>query len=382
MNNQNNIRILLKNSLLIGRPYFLTAMIKFPRVFSKNGILNSFLCILVVGGICSSFSNLILSKVSTKINQKTYSDISQQVFGKYHSIILIILFLQKSFGIFYCVDLSYKLLHSIELLKFKVEIEFLIFLFILNLFSALIFNKSEKLNFARSRNILSLIVLLVVTAYGSVLKFSENLPEINFYNKSESFFENFGLLTICFAQQILTTPLVCGEMQNKKTTIILSGFITSFSYIGIGIAGYIYCLEPEINWFINFKNIFLKNLGSIILLLVNLLAFPLLIQSVTEDLNRIMPETIMKNLSFFSKYLAIIFYSLTSVFFVSTKSLIIYTLIISSTVTMLIPSIIYNKIFSFKKLKWRLISGFNILVGILLIGKALGDIFNLYFVNK
>lgn len=56
----------LKDTIQISRPYFLTAMIKIPSVFAKNGINRSIMVILVLGGLCSTLSNMIVAKLCQK----------------------------------------------------------------------------------------------------------------------------------------------------------------------------------------------------------------------------------------------------------------------------------------------------------------------------
>lgn len=369
---------MLNDSLILSRPYFLTAMVKFPKVFSKNGVINTILSIFVVGGLCSTLSNLTIAKVSEKTNQKSYSGISQCLFGKSHSLVMIVLYIQKSIGIFYLVDLSFKLLHSISFLNISNDLEFLGFLVILNSLSFIIFNKPENLNFARARNILTLITLLILTSYYAISKYELNIGKIHFTNPSESFFDSFGLLSICFAQQISTTPLVSDYAEKSKLPIFLAGLISSSAYISIGVAGYIFCQEPEINWIMNLENKYIKSIVSLILLGVNTLAFPLLINSVVDDINRVVPEAILKNISVLPKILAAIFYSTASIYFVSTKSLIMITLLSSSIVSMILPSIFYNQVFAYKPLRWKLITTFNILIGLILIFKAVKDIVLLF----
>lgn len=363
---QTKPREILKHGLLISRTYLLTTMVKYPSLFATNGIVYGILSILVIGGICSTLSNLILLEVTANRSVNTYSALVKSTMGRLRPLGFLLIFIQRSLFILYATDLNFKLLQSIEFVKFSSENQRLLFLLVLNLLFIFIFYKPEYLNFASSRNLLTWMVLSAATVILAFQKLTSSSPIVHVELHAKGAFKGFGLICICFAQQITTTPICAVNFPRKKTSICVSGMISVFAYMSIGICGYLYKDNPDTNWLLHIKNKVVKGICSSLLVLVNLLSFPLAMEPIKQNLSAIKSHFPFNTFIIFSNIFLTIIYTYCSVYLIKTKHMIYFTQVISTLIMIVLPSFFYFRQGK-KETVWKVACGLNLLVGSFLI---------------
>lgn len=363
----------LRSAIEISKPYFLTAMIKFPSVFNKNAILNSIIGILLLGGICSTFSNLILAKLSDKTSNQTFEEISKKCSGSMYKSVLFLTYLHRSLGILYLIDLSFKLVLSNSAFNFKNNLQILCFLF--SIHAILLFLLTlDKLQFAKSRNIWTLVVLSFFTTLISGINYQKSSLKLNFFRNTNGYFESYGLVSICFSQQLATTPIIFSvPRQNKIEAIWLSGLLASLAYIGIGLGGYIAYPSSEVNWSASITNSLIRSILSTIILMINLMSLPFSIEPIKNGIDQIISIEGLNKKSVFSKLLLAFFYTFASIYFVKSPYGVIFLMISSSIITMILPCLYFSINFK-SNVKYRLMLAFNFIVGTFLIIKSVKDI--------
>lgn len=335
----------------LSKAYLIPAMVKFPLVISKNGVLNGFVAIFIIGGVLSSISNFLLAKISQKTNIKSYSNISKKLLGnKTNSSIQFISFLFRCVVSCYSVDLNFKFLKSAIMLNLP-DFELSMILGTLLLLSTFLFSNPNSFWLGRHRNFFNFILLGSVTSFFLMKNFNININKIDFENKSENPFDSLGLTLLCFSQQLGLVELLSNEKLQGELQLILGGSIASLSYIAIGIAGYISITDPNVNYLSDIDINSIKSISSIILLLSNILNFPVLIGPIKNDiqnLNIIQKESILN-------ILLTTFFVLTSVKFVASTYAIKICVVLSSFIMMIFPSIFYMKIFERNVIQARLL---------------------------
>lgn len=304
---------------------------------------------------------------------KTYDEIFKKNSGKMYKVILFLIFIQRSLGILYVIDLSFKLIKTIHLFSFGSDFQIILFLFFLHTFCTFVYPSPESLNFARSRNIITLLAIFLVTASAAFINFGKNQDLINFDSSADQFFDSWGLIAICFSQQILTTPILSTRMANKTASTIISGIISSFSYISIGLLGYIAYASPEINWCTNISDPIVKSLLSSVLLVINLLTYPIITEPIKQIFDHSIPQRGLNKNSGISKLLVAIIYTFMSIHFVKSSYGPISLMFFSSFIMMIVPCLFFSKIFK-NEYKWKLPLLFNFSVALFLVFKALSDL--------
>lgn len=335
-------RIEIYKGINMAKIYLIVSIVKFPHVISKNGILNGTLAILLVGGICSTIANFLLSKMAFKFNQKSYEGISEHLMSNLNSKIRLSIFAFRSIVLFYMIDLSNRFLQTsgIEvLMDIKYTPYLLSFLILLTVF--LIPNPNALIS-GLTRNTISFAIMGLVTSAIALANYNSNINKINFSNPSDKAFESFPLTFICFTQQLGTTPLLSTE-SNSKTKIISCGLFSSLSYILIGIIGYLGSPKNDLNWFSSLKNQHLKIILSLIFLIFNLLPIPLVFGPVKDELFHFLRVESNSNLESIGTAVLLVLFVFSSLKFVPTKLLGVFCLTFSAIVMIILPSLFYFK---------------------------------------
>ncbi|ELA41031.1 uncharacterized protein VICG_01913 [Vittaforma corneae ATCC 50505] len=339
----------LNGILQASKIYLITAMVKFPLVISKNGILNGVMSIFLIGGIISSCSNLLLSRISQKTNNTSYMAISENTMGKKtHMYVRTISFLFRCMIVCYSVDLSFRFLSSSSLISSTMQTSRLLPLSILGIvlfLSTLILSNPNSYSFGRSRNTINFLVLCVLTYAFSIKNYKSNIQDVRIENHSKKCFDSLGLTCACFAQQLGLVEILSSETFQSKTSIFCSGILASLGYIIVGVSGYIGMPSPDVNWLSNVENSLIRTPSSLILLLSNIFTFPLQLDPIRREIQSTLFVTSSKSKDIMTNLLLTLAFILTSIEFVASKYGIICCVILSSFITMIFPSVFYLKTF-------------------------------------
>lgn len=372
--NEQGTRNMFLNSASIlqaSRVYLVTAMAKFPLVISKNGILSGVVAIFLIGGIISSLSNLLLARISQKTGNTSYMTISENTMGKKtHMYVRMISFLFRCMIVCYTIDLSYRFLVSSSLMSPELQMNDPRALSILGaalFLSTVILANPNSYFLGRSRNVVNLLTLGILTYAFSIKSYKANINDIHFENHSEKCFDSLGLTCACFAQQLGLVEILSSESFQSKTSIFCSGILASVCYIAIGVSGYISTPNPDVNWLSNVENDAIRIPSSLALLLSNIAAFPLQMDPIRKEVQNMVFVSTSKSKDVGTNLLLTLFFMLTSIRFVASKYGVISCVILSSFITMIFPSVFYLKTFERNTLKARCL----LAVGILVLGVGL-----------
>lgn len=329
------------SSLNLAKIYYIVAIVKFPLVISKNGILNGALSIFLIGGICSTISNLLLAKVTRQHNEKTYLGVSKTFMGRFHALVKLVTFIFRCIVAFYMLDLSHKLFRSlgIELLISPESVVFAL-AFILTIDTFLLPDPNVLISGA-SRNTVTIVILGITTSILALLKYESNIEKIQIFNSSDKFFDSFPLTFICFAQQIGTTSILKSDNGLYTPQILLGGALSALGYILVGITGYLSYPNPELNWCFNIEDTNLRAFNSLILLSMNILQYPVIFNPIRDDVQHFMNldrSPTAKSICNMTITFFLTFYSLKAV---ATKVLPLACLIFSAIIMIIFPSLFF-----------------------------------------
>lgn len=338
-----------KDILQLSKIYLGTAMAKFPLVISKNGILTSAVAIILLGGVLSGMSNMILTILSQKTNERSYLAISKKTVGKkIHSYVKLTAFLLRCLGICYSVDLSFRFLQNL-IIPFMDHSQILFLLGVCFFCSVALLPESENFALGRSRNFVNFLVLGLLTAIFSLKKFRSTINQICIKNPSKNHFDSLGLTCICFAQQLGVMETFSSVHFQRKARPFYASVLASLFYVSIGISGYISAPKPAVNWLSNIQNWPIRFLSSLILLLSNIASFPIQLKPIRKELEKLFFSGESGPKEFFLNFLLTVLFMLLSLSFVATPYAAVCCVILSSLITMIFPSIFYLKIFKRNK---------------------------------
>ena len=349
------------DTLSLSKFYFIVAMLKFPVVISRNGILNGIISILFLG-LLSSISNLLIAKILNKSDTKSFLDISKKLLGTSHDLVVFIVFVFRCISLFYLIDLSHRLLLSFssDFIKDfqKILPDFLskytpfltttpFFLSLLFLFSYILI-PNPNLYFTNSfRNTFTLFFLFSLTSIFAYQNFYQNFDQINFFNHSENYFDSLPLTLLCFTQQLGNSSVLS---LTSSFQCIFSGIIHSLAYIFIGITGYLSYTKCDLNWCQSLEIFYFRIFSSLIFLILNILQFSVAFNLIKIDLKKFFRIENENNtnkrrvlVSFLCSTILIIFLTFFGLKAVASSYLSILCLIFSILVMLVIPSLFYIK---------------------------------------
>lgn len=315
-------------------------MIKFPNVISKNGILNGTLAILLVGGLCSSIGNFLISRLAIKHNEKSYAGLSRQLMGRTDRVCRIIIFIFRSIVLFYMIELSNKFLKTSELTAFISPSQTPFVLCLILFLVVFLLPDPNTLVSGVKRNAFSFILMGLVTSTMALFKYRDNLDDIKFFNESEKTFESFPLLFICFAQQLGTTPILSSQ-NTSKTQIATCGILSALSYILIGVTGYISSPVNDLNWFSSIYILQLRVILSIGFLILNVIPIPLIFLPIRDEIPILSNVESTSTLRNCGTGILIAIYTFLSIVSVPTKFLGLLCLSFSAIIMTILPSLFY-----------------------------------------
>ncbi|KAM0680221.1 hypothetical protein GINT2_001606 [Glugoides intestinalis] len=320
----------IKETTHLAKLYFITSIVKFPLVLSKNGILNGVIAISLIGCFLSGFSNILLSRLAKKTDQRSYISISSITMQKSHRVVYVTTLAFRILIIMYSVDLSLRFLVSAGISKGSKDLGAALLLGLLLIMSTLLPLKNNIL--FNSRNLLNMLVIASVQPLKTTMQ-----PKVEMWNSSKKYFDSLGLTLACFTQQLgIVNSLEMGE----KTILCGNALATAF-YLAIGISGYISTVNPDVNWLLNIENDTARTISSHFLLLTNLLTYPLQIEPIREDLQAAFKTPGSKLLTVVFNIIITFLFVLFSSSYVASKFGAISCILLSSLVMLVFPTIFY-----------------------------------------
>lgn len=320
----------IKETTNLAKVYFITSIVKFPLVLSKNGLLNGVIAISLIGSVLSGLANILLSRLSKKLNEKTYSSISSTTMQKSHHAIHLTTLAFRVLIIMYSVDLSLRFLVSAGISQRSEDLQALLLLGILLITSTVLPLKNNIL--FNSRNLLNMLVIASVQTVKTTMQ-----PKIDIWNPSKKYFDSLGLTLACFTQQLG----IVNSLEIDEKAILCGNALATAFYLAIGIGGYMSTMKPDVNWLLNIENDTARTLSSLFLLITNILTYSLQIQPITEDLQVLCGKTDSKILTIVFNIILTVLFVLISAKYVASKFGAISCVLLSSLVMLVFPALFY-----------------------------------------
>lgn len=369
MINLRRLREDVLKGLKLSNFFLIPPIIKFPRVLSKNGLVNSFLSILFVSTICSAISNILIHKIVLFTRLQSYSAFASHLLRSSKTYINLFLLLFHLTVTAFSADLCIKLLlslnkdGSISLLKLKSMLCFFVLFILLLDFDFNQFLSQDKLNLI-TYNIVLLLLIVLVATHPNKLSISQKLN-----NKSSQFFGSFPLTFLCFAQQINISPILIDQ---SFTSILLGALFSCLCYTILGFLGYLLISSPEINFYQSIEFGTIRVIGSAFLMYSTLAILKDQIKNVISDVCKFIPPLRTRNIRLLL-YLAItVFFTYLADMLIRKKLALIAALVESCILMNILPTVAYFKIGS-TRLFLRILAVINLLIGCVFIVIAIFD---------